>query len=148
MNYITKIITFDAGHRLTKHKGKCYGLHGHTYHLEVTVQAEELTPEGFVIDFADLKEILKTVVENEFDHKFLLSNTRENRFLIEGIIRGGDERISDSLVITGYEPTVENIAKAIYKSLSYYFKNIENDRGLDITKVKLFETPTSYAEVY
>ena len=48
--------TFDAAHRIRGHAGKCAYLHGHTYHLEVTVTAETLDPIGMVMDFDDLRE--------------------------------------------------------------------------------------------
>ncbi|MCK4787456.1 MAG: 6-carboxytetrahydropterin synthase, partial [Desulfobacteraceae bacterium] len=53
----TKIVTFDSAHRLLNHPGKCRSLHGHTYKLEVTFQAQELQ-NGMVYDFGDMKKVL------------------------------------------------------------------------------------------
>lgn len=148
--YITKTTTFDMGHRLTRHKGKCYGLHGHTYHLEVTLSAEILTVEGFVIDFTDLKEILKNIIDQFFDHKLLLSDAFQNAQLFAGLQKLEDERLLNSVRFVNYEPTVENIANSIFKLIAEKIAELETaeERNLKVEKIKLFETPTSYAEIY
>lgn len=66
---VTKIFTFDSAHYLPEHKGKCKNLHGHTYHLHVTVEGE-INKEGFVIDFGSLKEIMTPVIDR-LDHGYL-----------------------------------------------------------------------------
>lgn len=67
---ITKTFTFDSAHCLSWHKGKCSNLHGHTYKLEVSIQGE-LTQNGIVMDFGDLKKIVKKSVLAKLDHKNL-----------------------------------------------------------------------------
>ena len=64
--------TFDAAHRIRGHPGKCAYLHGHTYHLDVTVAAERLTPLGMVMDFDDLREVVRKAVLDPWDHATLL----------------------------------------------------------------------------
>lgn len=61
---------FAAAHRLREFGGKCEGLHGHNWRVEVEVAAAETGPTGVVIDFARLKEELGRVLE-ELDHKDL-----------------------------------------------------------------------------
>lgn len=81
---ITKIFTFDSAHRLSWHKGKCSNLHGHTYKLEVTVEGL-LDENGIVIDFGDLKKIVKKEILDKYDHqdlnKFWDNPTAENMAL-------------------------------------------------------------------
>ena len=108
---ITKIFTFDAAHKLPLHHGKCKNLHGHTYKLEVTVNGE-LKKDGMVIDFVDLKKIVKNQVLDDYDHKYI------NDFMNNS--------------------TVENIVKDIWNRLQDY---------LSLYKIKLWETPTCYAEL-
>lgn len=59
----TKEFTFDSAHQLVGHDGKCANLHGHTYRLEVALKDTPIIPEGpkegFVMDFGDLKRIVK-----------------------------------------------------------------------------------------
>jgi len=73
---ITKEFTFDSAHKLEWHPGKCKNLHGHTYRLQVTLE-EELNENGIVMDFGDLKDIVKDEVLNKLDHSFL-NDTIEN----------------------------------------------------------------------
>jgi len=63
-------LNFSAAHNLRKLKGKCEALHGHNYKVEILVSSKELTEEGIVMDFGDLKSALKEVLE-KLDHKYL-----------------------------------------------------------------------------
>jgi 6-pyruvoyltetrahydropterin/6-carboxytetrahydropterin synthase len=67
---ITRGFTFDAAHVLPWHRGKCSRMHGHTYRLEVTVTGP-LDPNGIVMDFSDLKRIVREHVLNPLDHTLL-----------------------------------------------------------------------------
>lgn len=85
---------FDAAHALRGYPGKCKALHGHTWKVEVTVTGDRLNEIELLIDFADLKKMVDTVLDR-FDHKYLneippfdgLSPTGENlaRYLYEEI---------------------------------------------------------------
>jgi len=73
---VCKIFTFDAAHQLEGHKGKCANVHGHTYKLEVIVSGVPITEEdpaqeGFVMDFGDIKEAVKSKIVDVLDHSFL-----------------------------------------------------------------------------
>src|SRR5262245_48627410 len=68
MPEIQMTMTFDDGHRIVGHKGKCARLHGHTYKIEITcIGSLDSTSPGFVVDFGDLKSLV-----NEWDHRFLV----------------------------------------------------------------------------
>ena len=98
MSYIrvTKKFKFETGHALYGHDGKCKNIHGHSYQLEVTVQGKPIADKnnpkyGMVIDFSDLKEIVKKEIVDEFDHATVfngnsphleLANTLKNPFKI------------------------------------------------------------------
>ena len=61
---ITKKFTFEAGHALYGYDGKCKNVHGHSYKLYVTVIGVPIADKdnvkyGMVIDFSDLKSIVK-----------------------------------------------------------------------------------------
>ena len=60
---------FEAAHRLPHHPGKCRDLHGHSYQLVVTVDRPIDPSSGMGIDFADLKDVVKSRVIDELDHK-------------------------------------------------------------------------------
>lgn len=59
---------YEASHHLTKvpPDHKCARAHGHSYHLTVVVQGE-VRDDGFVCDFADVKEAVKPVID-KLDH--------------------------------------------------------------------------------
>ena len=67
---ITKEFSFDAAHKLEWHSGKCKNLHGHTYKLLVTLEGD-LNENGIVLDFGDIKKIVKENVMEKLDHSFL-----------------------------------------------------------------------------
>ncbi len=67
---LTKIFTFDAAHFLTHYHGKCEAVHGHTYRLEITVEGP-VGQDGLVMDFAELKALVKEKVLSKLDHSHL-----------------------------------------------------------------------------
>jgi 6-pyruvoyltetrahydropterin/6-carboxytetrahydropterin synthase len=67
---VVRTFRFEAAHQLPWHEGKCRDLHGHSYRLDVTVEGP-LTENGVVVDFADLKAVVRREVIDRFDHKYL-----------------------------------------------------------------------------
>ena len=61
---------FAAAHRLTGSGGKCESLHGHNFRVTIEVQGDQLDGTGMLIDFGDLKKILREIL-NELDHSDL-----------------------------------------------------------------------------
>ena len=116
---VTKEVSFDSAHYLNEYAGKCSKLHGHLFKLFITVSGT-CNDIGLVLDFKDLKTIVKEEILDKFDHECI------------------NELIS-------FNPTAENMVCYIFDVLSKYF--IENsDWGrLKLIEVKLYETPTSYA---
>ncbi len=68
--FVTKEFTFDSAHYLPDYHGKCESMHGHTYKMHVTVEGE-VQPDGMVLDFVELKKIVKERVISKLDHKLL-----------------------------------------------------------------------------
>jgi len=68
--FLSKDFTFDSAHFLTKYHGKCENLHGHTYKLRVTVEGP-VGEEGMVMDFKELKAVVKERVIDRYDHQNL-----------------------------------------------------------------------------
>lgn len=69
---IYKNFTFDSAHFLPNvpQGHKCKNMHGHTYQLIVFIEGKIIEPEGWVIDFADLKEHINPII-NQLDHHCL-----------------------------------------------------------------------------
>lgn len=69
---LTKDFRFEAAHALPNVPAghKCARLHGHSFHVEVTVRGPVDPRTGWLIDFADLKALLKPL-EEQLDHRYL-----------------------------------------------------------------------------
>jgi 6-pyruvoyltetrahydropterin/6-carboxytetrahydropterin synthase len=118
---VTKIFTFDSAHRLDDYIGKCANLHGHTYKLEVEVRG--LTDHrGIVVDFTDLKKIVNEQIIAKYDHQFLNDHFPFNT-------------------------TAENMVVYFFELIDNYMKKLESQQEIELKRVRLWETPTSYAEV-
>lgn len=132
---LTKEFSFDAAHMLDGHCGKCNNLHGHTYKLKIYVFSNELlndiSSNGMVIDFKDLKEIAKPIVD-KLDHSFIYNLNNDNESSIANILIKDNKKVFPINMRT----TCENLSKYIYDSLKPMFKNYK-------IAIKLFETPTS-----
>lgn len=70
MYEVTVEDTFSSGHYLRNYKGKCERPHGHNYRVRVTLSGEELDQAGLLLDFKDLKDVLRPVV-NYLDHQMM-----------------------------------------------------------------------------
>lgn len=62
-------LEFAAAHFLREYHGKCENLHGHNYIVRIYVSADELDPEGMLLDFVALKGVMHEVIHDRFDHR-------------------------------------------------------------------------------
>lgn len=133
---------FDSGHRVIGHDGKCRYLHGHRYSLEVHVSCDQLNNLGMVVDFAILKDVVKTWLDDNFDHTVILSN--EDKTLGDVIANETGQEI----YYIPYNPTAENIALYLKdKILPSILSDEISKSGLRIEKIRLNETPNCFVEV-
>lgn len=130
MYRVTKEIRFCYGHRLLSYDGPCRHFHGHNGLIEITFVSDTLDHRGMVIDFDDIKTLVKSWVDEQMDHKMLLS--REDPLL--PVLQ---EKGEPTFVFDG-NPTAENIARKIYEHAA--------ESGYPVEKVRLWETATSWAE--
>jgi 6-pyruvoyltetrahydropterin/6-carboxytetrahydropterin synthase len=72
---LEKIFTFEAGHLLDHHDGKCRHPHGHSYILKITVRQNYINESGpqknMVMDFSNMSAFVKPMIEKYFDHCWL-----------------------------------------------------------------------------
>jgi 6-pyruvoyltetrahydropterin/6-carboxytetrahydropterin synthase len=59
--------SFCAAHRLPRHPGRCFRMHGHTYRLQVVVSGDLNGTTGMVVDFFDIEEAVRPVVDSVRD---------------------------------------------------------------------------------
>jgi 6-pyruvoyltetrahydropterin/6-carboxytetrahydropterin synthase len=126
---VTKLIHFCYGHRLLDYAGKCRHLHGHNGIVEITLEKDSLDKLGMVMDFTEIKEKVKTWIDEELDHKLLLN---EKDPLIPQL-KAADQPI---VTLQG-NPTAEGIARFIFD----YCKS----QKLPVASVRLWETASSNA---
>lgn len=138
---ITKQFNFEAGHALYGYDGKCKNVHGHSYKLSVTVSGEPITDNrnvkfGMVIDFSDLKKIVKEEIVDVFDHATVFNQNTPHIELAKEL-KDRDHHV----ILVDYQPTSEMmIIDFAAKIKSRLPKNIK------LFSLRLQETETSFAE--
>jgi len=118
MYEITIETHFSSAHRLRQYNGECERLHGHNWKVEVSVESEVLDDLGMVMDFRDLKQKTKALIDR-FDHQYL----------------------NEIAPFTELNPTTENLAKYIFEELS---RAINTD-SIRVSKVTIWESPICFA---
>jgi len=129
MYKVTKVIDFCYGHRLLDYEGKCSGLHGHNGKVEIELFSETLNNTGMVVDFGEIKDIIEKWIDNNLDHKMLLSRSDPMVKILEDN--------NESIYAMDNNPTAEAIAKLIY--------DFAISEGLPVSEVKFWETDNSFA---
>ena len=140
---ITKQFSFETGHALYGYDGKCKNVHWHSYRLDVTVIGQPISDKthvkfGMVIDFSDLKKIIKEEIVNVFDHATVFNKNTPHVELAKELSNRGH-----NVLLVDYQPTSEmmviDFAEKIKKRLPDTIK---------LHALKLQETATSFAEWY
>jgi 6-pyruvoyltetrahydropterin/6-carboxytetrahydropterin synthase len=140
---ITKQFTFEMAHALHGYDGKCKNIHGHSYKLDVCVigspkNSEKDPKYGMVIDFGDLKHIVKSEVIEKMDHAIMLNVNSPHKQLAETLKAEG-HKIEE----VNYQPTSENMAIDFANRIKPQLAD-----GLELHSLKLRETETAFAEWY
>ena len=137
---VTKEFGFEMAHVLWNYDGPCRNVHGHSYRLFVTLSGmpsvDNADPKnGMVIDFADLKRIIKKEIIAIFDHSVVVSKYHDEDKII--MFR----KLFGNTVIVDYQPTCENLVVDFAERIKPYMP-----AGARLFSLKLYETATSYAE--
>lgn len=72
---ITKEYHFSAAHMILGHP-KCGRMHGHNYRVEVTLEGPLIGPQNWILDFGQMDELVKPIIES-LDHRFILTYAEE-----------------------------------------------------------------------
>src|SRR5206468_11389878 len=121
MFQVTVERTFAAGHYLRNYKGKCENPHGHNYKVQVRLEGRELDKAGLLLDFKDLKDVMKQTIER-LDHQM----------------------INDLEPFTTLNPSAENLAKYFYERTRAQLSRATNGR-VSVRDVTVWETDTTTA---
>jgi 6-pyruvoyltetrahydropterin/6-carboxytetrahydropterin synthase len=135
------MFTFETGHALYGYDGKCRNVHGHSYKLSVTVIGTPIDNSdnvkfGMVIDFSDLKKIVKEEIVEVFDHSTVFNKNTPHVELAEELKSRGH-----SVLLVDYQPTSEMMVIDFAEKIS---KRLPD--SIQLHSLKLQETETSFAE--
>lgn len=138
---ITKQFSFETGHALYGYDGKCRNVHGHSYKLSVCVIGEPITDKdnvkfGMVIDFGDLKKIVKSEIVDKFDHATVFNKNTPHVELAEELKNRGHH-----VILVEYQPTSENMVVDFAEKIQKHLPN-----HIKLHSLKLQETESSFAE--
>ena len=107
---VRKSCHFHAAHILTGHAGDCRHLHGHTYRVTVEVTQPAGDNKDMVIDFHDLKALLREVVADPFDHAFIYDSTCREECEVADFLRLRQLKVAP----LPYRSTAENMARYVF----------------------------------
>ncbi len=138
---ITKEFSFETGHALYGYDGKCRNVHGHSYKLSVTVIGQPISEPGevklgMVIDFGDLKRIVKEEVVDPFDHATVFNKNTPHLELARELENRGHK-----VILADYQPTSENMVVDFAAKIA-----AKLPETIKLHSLKLRETQTAYAE--
>ena len=137
---ITREFRFEAAHALRGYDGPCSSVHGHSYTLSVTVTGHPIVDQdspklGMIMDFGDLKNLIRNNVIRQFDHSLILDSSLGK----EGAVPRNE--LFSNVIFVDFQPTSENLlldfAERIRKILP---------PGISLHHLLLRETASSYAE--
>lgn len=138
---ITKQFSFETGHALYGYDGKCKNVHGHSYRLDVTVIGKPISEStnvkfGMVIDFTDLKKIVKEEIVDVFDHATVFNRNTPHVELAREL-----QKRDHNVLLVDYQPTSEMM---VIDFASKIKKRLPNN--ITLHSLKLQETASSYAQ--
>jgi 6-pyruvoyltetrahydropterin/6-carboxytetrahydropterin synthase len=137
---VTKVFDFETAHALWNYDGKCKNIHGHSYKLTISISGVVINDvnhvkNGMIIDFGDLKKIVKKQVVDEYDHCLLLNGQTPHAEYAK--VENGFSK----MMLCDYQPTAENmLIDMVNKILPHLPQNIK------LRYAKLQETDTSFVE--
>lgn len=137
---VTKIFEFETAHALYNYDGLCRNVHGHSYKLHVTVVGEPILDKdhvkyGMVIDFGNLKKIVKENIVDVFDHSLIINEREQLEYL------RNENKLFKRLHIFDFQPTAENLVIYFASVISPLLPN-----GIKLYSIRLYETANSYVE--
>ena len=138
---ITKQFSFETGHALYGYDGKCRNVHGHSYKLSVTVigrpiQDKNHVKYGMVIDFGDLKKIVKEEIVDKFDHATVFNKNTPHVELAQEL-----EKRGHNVILVEYQPTSEQMVIDFSERIKPRLPE-----NIQLHSLRLQETESSFAE--
>lgn len=137
MYKLEKRFTFPMGHRLSKHAGRCFSMHGHNFTVLVGLKAEKLNSDDMIMDFSDVKKVVLDFLD-KFDHCLVLNETDKD--LADNIAKMGTR-----VMTLQTDPTAERLAELFYKNIHMYFATDKNYNHIKVDYITVYENENSKA---
>ena len=139
---VSKEFNFEMAHALWNYDGLCRHIHGHSYKLLISIIGEPISGSsnpklGMVMDFGDLKALVKGPIVDFFDHALVINREAEKHIPEE------PNEMYEKVHLVDFQPTCENLVIYIAEKVKALLP-----AGIGLFSVKLYETATSYAEWY
>ena len=146
---VTKEVTFDCAHMLSGHEALCKNLHGHTYKVLITVTGTPVT-EGsstsMILDFKHLKNAINEIIVTKFDHAVIFSAEDFRNQAEEELYTWAKKHNMRHFVMIG-RTTAEQMAYYFNYKIEDYLKHELGLENIICCSCRVYETPTSFAEV-
>jgi len=117
---VCKMFEFEAAHHLPGYKGACRNIHGHSYKLEVEVEGIMDGVSGMLMDFSELKSIVKKNIIDRVDHSDL----------------------NVSLLLSKTQSPTAEVMLLVFVG----WINRDLPKGIVLRRIRLWETSSSWAE--
>ena len=138
---VMRQVKFCAGHRLLGHEGKCANLHGHNYVVQFHVTGKQIDELGRVVDFQVINKLFKGWIDDNWDHGFLIWTEDDNA------LQALEQVQPNRIYRMPYNPTAENMARYLMYEIAPKLMSTVEGYDLQVTKVVVWETENSFAEV-
>ena len=129
---------FELAHLLDNYDGACSHPHGHTYKVDITVEGVINENTGMVMDFNQLKKVIKDVVP---DHYFISDSRFNDEDSFQYRLRQLFDEYGKRYKSWPFRPTAENMVCYFAHELKFKLPN-----NVFVVNIKLYETSNSYAE--
>jgi len=105
---------FDAAHRIRDYLGKCARTHGHRWEVEVVLEGSKLDDKNMLVDFAEVKKILRVLLDRTLDHWILNDTLKEPNVTAEYLAKWVFEHMTRRLhAVSTSAPLNHTIADAV-----------------------------------
>lgn len=140
--------SFDSSHFLTGHSGKCRNLHGHRWKIQYGLKADELiesgSSRGMIIDFTDIKGIIKNYFE-KYDHGLLLTVedsevSDEEKNFIEAC-----KKMNFKMINLPCRTTAENMSRLFFYEIKELLNEKVKGNKFSLSYITVYETPNNKA---
>ena len=138
---VMRQVKFCAGHRLLGHEGKCANLHGHNYVVQFHVTGSGVDELGRVVDFQVINRLFKGWIDEHWDHGMLIWSEDEDA------LKALEQVQPNRVFRMPYNPTAENMARYLMFEIAPELISTVKGYDLQVTKVIVWETENSFAEV-